>query len=434
MTNSLIITALAMALAISTAAAQDTNTVIATAPRLSVRPHEMVIGTETKRAGTQVIPGVRGYLYVPTRCLGKRRVPLLVDLNAGGENAHATIQAHNWYADEYGMILFAPNQYYPGEWDVIIGPGTVFSETDNGLLVAQFPEHDVRNIDRGMKYILQHYAIDPDRIALIGGSDGGNYAYFLGTSNLDIFSRIAPGSAATPLVDTGPKNPAAQFFISGGLSDALSGSGLPHMMLKMAQALRHEGNPVKTVMRLGGHGETRADDILMLNWIINSWANPNITMQVPSPIDSDPVLTVDALKRMTVFWTRFMQEPDSVLTDGRVAHEREIYLSLAGEPTSVLLTDMAALAARYPSVAADLQAAGLTAKQEDAYRTAMVRVRCAWVGGVVPGVPMDTLPFAKNIPFKTIAPTSVLGQNVAFRRAHAGEFKALAATGMWATP
>ena len=60
---------------------------------------------------------------------------------------------------------------------------------------------------------------------------------------------------------------------------------------------------------------------------------------------------------------------------------------------------MAALAAQYPSVAAKLQAAGLTARQHDAIRLALLSAKFAAM---------------LNDPATTGAATSVLAQNVAF--------------------
>ena len=64
------------------------------------------------------------------------------------------------------------------------------------------------------------------------------------------------------------------------------------------------------------------------------------------------------------------------------------------------MVDMAALAAQYPSVAADLAKAGLTAQQHDAYRVALVTAYVTDAGA------------------DSIDPNSVLGKNVAFVDAH----------------
>jgi hypothetical protein len=145
------------------------------------------------------------------------------------------------------------------------------------------------------------------------------------------------------------------------------------------------------------------------------------------------VLTVDALQKMTTFWTRFKQEPDSILNAARLKHQARLSFTLGGEPTSVIAMDIPAFAVAYPSVAADLQAAGLTAKQAAAYRIAIFRVGFARMAGIAPGGNTTPMELGQNIPFAPIAPTSVLGQNLAFRQAHDAEFKALAQMGIWST-
>jgi hypothetical protein len=79
------------------------------------------------------------------------------------------------------------------------------------------------------------------------------------------------------------------------------------------------------------------------------------------------------------------------------------------------MTDMAALAARYPTVAADLQAAGLTATQHDAYRVALIS---ALVGRGTPK--------AAGV----ADPHSVLAQNMEFLRTHMDEVRTLARAGI----
>jgi len=94
-------------------------------------------------------------------------------------------------------------------------------------------------------------------------------------------------------------------------------------------------------------------------------------------------------------------------------------LAIGQQRVSVVAVTMTALAAQYPSVAADLQAAGLTAAEEDRDRAAILRVGLTHMVDAVAG---------------PVAPASVLGQNLVFRQTHDQAFKALGATGMWRTP
>jgi hypothetical protein len=77
---------------------------------------------------------------------------------------------------------------------------------------------------------------------------------------------------------------------------------------------------------------------------------------------------------------------------------------------SLMTVDMAALAATYPSVAAALKAAGLTARQEEGYRIALLGAKATRA------VPEAGTPIA----------SSVQGRNLAFLEAHQDELTAVA--------
>jgi phospholipase/carboxylesterase len=398
-------------------------------PRLSVRPHEMATGTRTVQAGEHRLDSLDNYLvYVPKQCVGTRRVPLIVLLPGGGENSRSVMD-ERWgrkLADRYGMILLVPNAVAgPGVWDVFDGlleaGGTgAYRQTAAGSIqVLTFPkDSDVRHIDAALKQVLRKYAIDPDKIALAGMSNGGSYALFLGRSNLDVFSRIGAMSGLFPFAGTGPQNQSTQFFLSGSVTE--NGGHMVYQTLRLAQELRQEGHPVETVLCLRRHEDILPDYEYMWGWLATSWRLPGAAspVRLSTVADSDPVLTVEVLAHITTFWTHFMQEPDSILTTSRLANQTPIPMSIGPWPVSVLKANMAGLAAKYPSVAADLRQAGLTARQEEADRVAIIRVGFTRQAGTMA---------------EPVAATSVLGRNLAFRNAHDQEFQALAKTGMWIT-
>ena len=183
----------------------------------------------------------------------------------------------------------------------------------------------------------------------------------------------------------------------------------------LAHDMRKDGHTVNAVIGLRGHRDNLGDEHYMWRWLQWSWAAPGTMAPViPSmPADSDPVLTVDALTKMTTFWTSFAQAPDTIRVAGRWANQKPISMSVGKAPASVLKTDMIAMAAKYPLIAADLKTAGLTAQQEEAYRAAIIRI--------------EFVRLAK-VRAADIADTSVLGQNMAFRNAHESEFQALSQT------
>jgi len=172
----------------------------------------------------------------------------------------------------------------------------------------------------------------------------------------------------------------------------------------------------------------------MWHWLHQSWAGP---LPPRAIADSLPVLTTEALTAMTTFWTHFMQEADSIRTIARQSHQREILVPIGPEQLSVRMVDMPGMAAKYPSVAAGLEAAGLTARQHDAYRAALISASVATQAGNLvwtrTGVTLaGTLEGVTST--LGISAMSTLGKNVAFMWAHKDAFKALGATGMWTTP
>ena len=431
MSNALVSTFLGITLAVASASAQQAaDASLARFARLTVRPHEMATGTENRQPGVHSLASLPGFfVYVPSSVVGAHRVPLVVLLPGGGETAQYVLQKGEYWVREiserYGMVLLVANAATnDGTWDILHGlddggPATVTQTAGGSVVLSGVTQNpDVHHIDAALKQVLRTYAIDPDRIAVGGMSNGGDYALFLGRSNLDVFSRVGAMSALIPLYGTGPKNPKTQFFVSGGIGE--DAVGMVAQALRLTHELRQDGHAVEPVLCLRAHVDYEPDYEYLWSWLAKSWGMPGAASRFPAPAatDSDPLLTVQTLTQMTTFWTRFMREPDSILTTARLATQERILVSIGPERVSVIKANMRALAATYPSVAADLMAAGLTVQQEEAYRTAIVRVGFTRQAGPVVG---------------GVAPASVLGQNLAFRAAHDEAFKQLAKTGMWIT-
>lgn len=147
-------------------------------------------------------------------------------------------------------------------------------------------------------------------------------------------------------------------------------------------------------------------------------AVPPLALHVAT--DSVPVLTADALTKMTNFWAAFMKESPAIRDTARKQHQKPLTIpsdaATTGRATIQMqgVVDMIGMANKYPTVASDLKNSGLTAQQWDQYRAALLSAYL-------------TSKLAKSTP----ATTSVVGQNVAFLAAHPKEFAALQATGMW---
>ena len=393
--------------------------------RLPIRPQAMATGTATVKGGLQSLEGLPNYyVYVPTSCVGTHRCPLVVALHGGGENARGELTTQQRFADQYRMILLVPNAISTGHWDVVDAIRTkqlyradsIDADDPDVWIIRRFPNPDVQNINTAIQRVLRENAIDPDKIAVIGFSAGGVYALFLGQANPDIFSRVAGLSAPVLMRTIGPlpQRSATQFLLSAGVEEG----SMVQQSLRFGNALRHEGHVVENVLGLRAHSDNLPDDAHVWHWLATSWGLPDIPAEPIGVDDSLPVLTTSIMTRMTTFWDRFQQEPDSVRITARLAHQHRIHVDIGQQRVTVILADIPVLAMQYPSIAADLQAAGLTAKQEERDRAAILGVELNRRANGTAGTPDQT---------------SILAKNLAFREAHDAEFDELTMTGMWVT-
>lgn len=366
--------------------------------RLTVRPHAMTLGTANPRSGVQVLDSANGiWVYVPKQAVGRRRVPLLVFTPSVGRAAWL-----QHVADTYGMILL---WVHPAEEDLT---GELYNRTltlDPGLpevVRGSFDDRGTRLLDAALQTVLRTYAIDPDRIAIAGNSNGAGYALFIGCNNLDIFSRVAAFSPNFAFDGVGPQRQQTQFFLLGGLKE----NGFFLSALEAEQRERLDGHSVELVLTLRSHREDHDEYLFMGRWLTGSWAKAGSvsSLRPQVKLKTLPVLTEPMVGKMVAFWTQFMQEPDSIK---RVPAEyrRETTIPIGADHALLIAEDIPALAKRFPVVAADLKAAGLTAEQAEQYRLALVSARATAMAG-------DWQIAGK------IDRTSTLGQNVAFLETH----------------
>lgn len=397
-------------------------------PRLSIKPKEAATGTKTEAAGTKELDGFPGYyLHVPEQCVGNKRSPLVLLLHGGGRSGKIEVDKFRVLADKYGMIMLTGNASMPGRWDVIAGlmnRQTKYSGTERGLTVTEFRETDVRILDSALKFVLRTNAIDPDKIALLGFSDGGSYSYFLGSANQDVFSRIAPLSAMAALNVDGPHNPKVQFFLSGGVDEP----GLITQTIKLGQVLRKDGHPVMTQVGLRGHVDHVEDEDFIWAWLKDSWADPSITTKAVT-IKPDPTLTEDGLARLTTFWAAFQKLSDSITKVGRLANQVHVPMQLSTETVWIPLMNLPVMATKYPAVADALKTAQISAEDAQAYRTAIIAVRHARRAGLVTGGKAVDMPYGKSIPLEPVADGSVMAKNAEFYQANLPKLEELAKTG-----
>ncbi|WP_197094565.1 alpha/beta hydrolase [Microvirga massiliensis] len=173
-----------------------------------------------------------GALFVPDRPGAATSAPLIVALHGAGGTASQMIDLLIESAETYGIILLAPESR-ERTWDVITG---TFGP-------------DVSFIDRALQDVFQHHAIDPNKIAVAGFSDGASYALSLGLTNATLFSDIlafSPGFMAPAQQDGQPR-----IFISHGINDQV----LPvdRCSRRLAPVLRKRGYSLDYREFDGGH-------------------------------------------------------------------------------------------------------------------------------------------------------------------------------------
>jgi predicted esterase len=125
---------------------------------------------------------------------------------------------------------------------------------------------DVKAIDRALGYVFNRFAIDPERVATYGFSDGASYALSLGITNGDLFESVvalSPGG-----VSPGRTHGRPRIFIAHGRKDA----GLPIEATSdlIVPRLRDAGYQV-TFRRHGGAHEIGPGLDAALTWLAKEW-------------------------------------------------------------------------------------------------------------------------------------------------------------------
>ena len=170
--------------------------------RLLARPGQP---TETVSSGLQALyldPDRDALLYVPTGYRPEQPAPFVLSLHGAGGNETSGLYPLRDLADEAGLILLSPASRRQ-TWDIIRG--------------GYGP--DVAFIDRALAAAFTRCAVDRDRLAVAGFSDGASYALSLGITNGDLFGHVmafSPGFMA-PADQRG----APRIFISHGVNDAV---------------------------------------------------------------------------------------------------------------------------------------------------------------------------------------------------------------------
>lgn len=167
--------------------------------RFTARPHD---GVKTKVSG-QIMLGLdrdRDAILQLPKAPGESPVPLFVMLHGATQSADDMF----WYLgssyDEAGVAVLAPNARAT-TWDAIH---------------SSFGE-DIEYLNLALERVFESVAVDPNRIAIGGFSDGASYGISVGLINGDLFKSVvafSPGFIIEGIPDGKPR-----FFISHGTHD-----------------------------------------------------------------------------------------------------------------------------------------------------------------------------------------------------------------------
>jgi len=143
-----------------------------------------------------------GLLYIPRGYTHDKPAPLMVMLHGAGNTGRGVAYTFP-LADEFGVVVLAPDSRDEATWDM--------------LLTGYGP--DVEFIGAALKDTRSRCNIDPKRMALAGHSDGASYSLSLGIGTGDTFGHViafSPGVMKPAEVHGKPR-----IFISHGLSDPI---------------------------------------------------------------------------------------------------------------------------------------------------------------------------------------------------------------------
>ena len=159
---------------------------------LTPGPHDLKLGEADRD----------GLLYIPRGYKADTPAPLMVMLHGAGNTGRGVSYTFP-LADEFGVVVLAPDSRDEATWDV--------------LLTGYGP--DVEFIGAALKHTFSRCNIDRKRTALAGHSDGASYSLSLGLGTGDTFGHVmafSPGIMKPAEVHGKPR-----IFISHGLSDPI---------------------------------------------------------------------------------------------------------------------------------------------------------------------------------------------------------------------
>jgi len=195
-----------------------------------------------------------GFVYVPKTYRANRPAPLVLMLHGAGGDAEGGLKVLRHLADSFGIVLLAVDSRQQ-TWDIIRG--------------RYGP--DIAFIDRALAQTFSRYAIDSNRVAIAGFSDGASYALSVGITNGDLFTHVlafSPGFMA-PAAQVGKP----RLFISHGKWDTVL--AIERCSRQIVPQLQQADYEVQYREFNGPHTVPRAIALSALEWLTAAVADGN---------------------------------------------------------------------------------------------------------------------------------------------------------------
>lgn len=190
--------------------------------------------------------GGAGLLHLPAGYSPARPPGLVVLLHGAGSDARSGLALMRDLADETGLMLLAP-QSRGRTWDVVLdrfGP-------------------DVASLDVLLEHVFARFAVDAERVALGGFSDGASYALSLGPANGDLFTHLIAFSPG--FMVPGAERGRPSIYVSHGVEDQVL--PIDRCSRIIVPDLRREGYEVEYREFDGGHSVPAAIARAAVDWL-----------------------------------------------------------------------------------------------------------------------------------------------------------------------
>jgi phospholipase/carboxylesterase len=197
--------------------------------------------------------GRDGLVYVPPGYRPDSPAPLVLALHGAGGTARDAVELLRPFADREGLVVLAVDSREP-TWDVIVG--------------GYGP--DVEFIDTALAHVSSRYAVDAERLAVAGFSDGASYALSLGLTNGDLFGSVlafSPGFARPA-----DRRGEPRLFVSHGIHDRVLPIDVTSR--RVVPRLRALGYRVAYQEFDGGHSVPAEVAAEAISWFLDEAGSP----------------------------------------------------------------------------------------------------------------------------------------------------------------